>query len=123
MGKITVQEQTEPASPNSGFIVLYPDSSDDLLKYKRSDGSVIILRDGSGVPIQESPSGAVNGSNTVFVFSQTPISSQAMNLYLDGLWRLQGPSGSGGEYFMSGASATFYTAPESLQVVTGAYFY
>lgn len=48
MGKITISEQTAPATPPSGKGVIYPDSADGLLKYKDDGGTVYDLTAGGG---------------------------------------------------------------------------
>lgn len=56
---------------------------------------------------RETPSGAVNGSNTAFTLANTPLAGTE-EVYLNGL--LQEP-GAGNDYTISGATITYLTAP------------
>jgi len=56
---------------------------------------------------RETPSGAVNGSNTTFTLANTPVGGTEQ-VYLNGI--LQEP-GSGNDYTISGATITYLTAP------------
>jgi hypothetical protein len=55
---------------------------------------------------QEVPSGTVNGSNTAFTLSDSPHSSEAVLLMLNGLFLEQGT-----DYTISGTAITMTTAP------------
>lgn len=57
--------------------------------------------------VRETPSGAVNGSNTAFVLANTPIVGSE-EVYLNGL---QQEPGGGNDYTISGATITYLTAP------------
>lgn len=54
-----------------------------------------------GTPTQEVPSGLVNGSNTIFTLSNTPITNASVSFYVDGLIQIQGT-----DYTISGAAIT-----------------
>jgi len=56
---------------------------------------------------RETPSGAVNGSNTAFVLAQTPVAGSE-HVYLNGL--LQEP-GAGNDYTIAGTAITYLAAP------------
>lgn len=71
---------------------------------------------GSGNLKQEAPSGTVNGSNTAFTLSTTPINNASVQLYLDGMILVQGT-----DYTISGASITMTTAPETSQTLYAVY--
>ena len=56
---------------------------------------------------RETPSGTVNGSNTAFILSNTPLVGTEQ-VYLNGL---QQEPGAGADYTISGATITYLTAP------------
>lgn len=58
---------------------------------------------------RETPAGSVNGANTTFTLTNTPVSGSE-SVYLNGL--LQEP-GAGNDYTISGATITYLTAPVS----------
>lgn len=60
----------------------------------------------------ETPTGLVNGSNTVFTLAQTPLENEAVDVYLDGLKQIITT-----DYSVSGVTITFVTAPELGQTV------
>ncbi len=55
---------------------------------------------------QEAPTGTVNGINTVFTLSATPLFSSGVNVYLNGTF--QRPTT---DYTISGSTITFTSAP------------
>lgn len=59
--------------------------------------------------VNETPSGTVNGSNTVFTIANTPVSGKEQ-VFLNGILM---ESGSGNDYTISGATITFAVAPLS----------
>lgn len=54
----------------------------------------------------ETPSGLINGSNTVYTLSQTPLENAAVDVYLDGLKQIPTT-----DYSVSGSTITFVVAP------------
>jgi hypothetical protein len=68
--------------------------------------------------INETPSGTVNGSNTDFVLTATPVSGKEM-VYLNGILQ---ESGSGNDYTISTATITFSTAPATADKVRVTYW-
>lgn len=54
----------------------------------------------------ETPSGTINGTNTVFTLAQTPLENAAVDVYLDGLKQIPTT-----DYSVSGSTITFVTAP------------
>lgn len=54
----------------------------------------------------ETPSGLINGSNTVFTISQTPLEGETVDVFLDGLKQIPTT-----DYSISGTTITFVTAP------------
>lgn len=57
--------------------------------------------------VRETPSGAINGSNTAFTLANTPLAGSE-EVYLNGL---QQEPGAGNDYTISGAAITYLTAP------------
>jgi len=78
-----------------------PQPSDVLSAYYRMSGSI----PGVGFVDQETPSGAINGVNTVFTLSQTPSPSSSVEVYRNGLRLTPGV-----DYTLSGSVVTFVTA-------------
>lgn len=66
--------------------------------------------------VDETPSGSVNGSNTLFVVAQTPLENDSVDVYLDGLKKTPGV-----DYTISGSNITFTTAPVLGQIVRVSY--
>jgi hypothetical protein len=66
--------------------------------------------------IKETPSGAVNGSNVNFTLAETPQSSGAVSLYLDGLYLHPTE-----DYSISGTAITMTTAPTTGQKLRASY--
>jgi hypothetical protein len=65
----------------------------------------------------ETPSGTVNGSNKVFVLSETP-EAGTLHVFLNGLAQEEG---SGADYVLSGTNITFVDAPQSGDVILVCY--
>lgn len=66
--------------------------------------------------VDETPSGTINGSNTVFTLAQTPIENDAVDVFLDGLKQLPTT-----DYSVSGVTITFVTAPATGQILKADY--
>jgi hypothetical protein len=71
-------------------------------------------------PMQETPSGTVNGSNTSFTISHTPIYANSLLVWINGVVQTQG---SGKDYTISGTTITFATAPATAQIIWSMYWY
>ena len=72
----------------------------------------------SDITNKETPSGTVNGSNTSFTLTFAPVSSDSLDLYLDGiLLRLTT------DYTISGTTITMGTAPATGQFLYASYQY
>lgn len=56
------------------------------------------------------PSGLVNGSNTVFTLPETPLEAASVDVYLDGIKQIPTT-----DYSVSGLTITFVTAPAAGQ--------
>jgi len=91
-----------------------------------SDGYVLSWNDSAGkmewIPIgvshiNETPSGLVNGSNTVFTLANTPQSGTEM-VHLNGLLQEEG---AGNDYTISAATITFVTAPITDDIILVTY--
>lgn len=68
------------------------------------------------VPKFEVPTGAVNGSNTVFTLSATPVANASVIMVLDGVTQTNGT-----DYTVSGTTVTFTTAPTTGTEVVAIY--
>lgn len=66
---------------------------------------------------QEVPEGLIDGNNTVFTISNTPI-SETQNLYLNGIFQTEVR-----DYTLSGVTITFVTAPQTGDELTITYQY
>lgn len=67
---------------------------------------------------KEVPSGAIDGSNAVFTLAHAP-SAGAEHVFLNGILQQSG----GGDYAISGATATFNTPPDPGSVLLASYRY
>lgn len=65
----------------------------------------------------EIPTGAINGTNTVFTFAFTPIAG-SLHLYRNGVLQ---DVGAGNDYTISGNTITFTTAPATGNKIKGSY--
>lgn len=65
----------------------------------------------------ESPSGIINGANTDFELSASPLSNTLL-VFLNGLLQEEG---SGKDYVLSGTTITFLYAPESGDIIITVY--
>lgn len=66
--------------------------------------------------VKETPSGTINGSNTAFTLAQTPNENEAVQLFLDGLYLVEGV-----DYTLSGTSITMAVAPATAQILKAQY--
>ena len=66
--------------------------------------------------VDETPSGTINGSNTVFTLAQTPVENDAVDVYVDGLKQTAGT-----DYSVSGVTITMTTAPAIGQTLRAEY--
>ena len=66
--------------------------------------------------VQEVPSGAVNGTNVTFVLSKTPLETESIEVFLDGLRKDPGV-----DFTVSGLNIVFTTAPVPGQTVRVSY--
>lgn len=65
---------------------------------------------------KETPSGTVNGVNTAFTLSETPIENDSVDIYLDGLLQTEGVN-----YTLSATSITMITVPQLGQELLAKY--
>ena len=95
-------------------------SSDHTKTFTFPGTSGALLASGS-LPVasqiqQETPSGTINGSNVTFTLAFTPVTTQSLELYQDGILLLQTT-----DYTLSGATITFTTAPAAGQSIRAVY--
>ena len=67
----------------------------------------------------ETPSGAINGSNTVFTLANTPNPASSLQVFLNGVYQTPG----GEDYTLSTNTITFVTAPPSGSIIRAFYRY
>lgn len=68
--------------------------------------------------VREELTGTINGSNTVFYLSGTPMSGKEM-VFLNGIMQ---NAGAGNDYTISGSTVTFATAPIAGDIILATYF-
>lgn len=119
-------------SPASALTVeevdLSPSFTDVVkLRFNSSDGFVVTQPSANVVRIDlvlagiiwnETPTGAINGSNTAFTLANTPLDTDSVLLTLNGV-RLK--PGAGEDYTISGTSITMAVAPVSGDLLLAAY--
>lgn len=95
-----------------------PQTGDILTASYRYGGTA--LANTSAFADGETPSGAVNGSNTTFTLAHTPTPATSLALYRNGLFMTQGV-----DYDLNGSTVTFVAAavPQSGDVLTASYRY
>lgn len=95
-----------------------------------ADGSILVTADDIRVApgvvvykadyiVRETPSGTVNGSNTVFTLANNPASNNQEMVFLNGLLQ---ESGAGNDYTISVQTITFLTAPQTGDRIRVTYF-
>lgn len=80
--------------------------------------SIVAGKNIGDITHKQVPSGTVNGSNTAFTISFAPVSSDSLELYLDGLM-LELTT----DYSVSGTSITMVTAPAVGQTLYASFQY
>jgi hypothetical protein len=95
-----------------------PQTGDILTASYRYGGAALVNT--SAFADGETPSGAVNGSNTTFTLAHTPAPAASLALYRNGLFMTQGV-----DYSLNGATVTFVAsaAPQTGDVLTASYRY
>ena len=56
--------------------------------------------------VKEVPTGTINGSNVTFTLAQVPLENEAVDLFMDGLYLVEGT-----DYTLSSVTITMTTAP------------
>jgi hypothetical protein len=69
------------------------------------------------ITTKEVPSGTINGSNVTFTLANIPQENEAVQLYLDGLFLVEGV-----DYSLSSVTITMTTAPALGQSLRAAYW-
>lgn len=130
MARLTLKEQTEPSTPDTGYATAYVDSADSNLKYKTDDGIVHTISDVAtvvqaygGALAGATITGSIDSSNLVFVLPSTPTSASRLRVYVNGSLMRNATLANGGQYQLSGATITFNTgcAPETGQGLDAIY--
>jgi hypothetical protein len=98
------------ANMSSNYTVTWPASAPGSNTYLKYDGSnyvwATVSGGGSVSYYQETPSGAVNGTNTAFTILNEPGTSDALLVYVNGLLKRKTT-----DYTYSSLTITFTTAP------------
>ena len=98
----------------------HPDAPTDI----PATGAVIRWNGTEYVPvaaptyIDETPAGAVNGSNVTFTLSETPYTLVVLELYVNGLLQKLTT-----HFSLSGTTITFVDAPATGDILTAAYYF
>lgn len=71
----------------------------------------------------EIPSGAINGSNRIFVLQHAPAPPVSLHLFRDGLLMYMAPRSSGGDFTLDGGTITFASAPARGAALEATYQY
>lgn len=74
---------------------------------------------GANFASSETPSGTINGSNTIFTLAHTPSPAATLQVFLNGALQQAG----GGDYTLSTATITFVSAPLAGSILTAYYQY
>lgn len=104
--KVIIQEAAAPASPSATQFKLYVDSSDHLLKYKNSAGTVVTL--GTGLTDPMTTRGDILVRNSSNVTARLAVGAAGKILSSDGTdaaWG-NGPMTTAGDIIIGGASGT-----------------
>lgn len=94
------------AASASGYASTAAGSSGQFLKSNGTSAPTWVTAN-LGTPVQETPSGTVNGSNATFTTTYTPTSNAILSVYLNGLILTQGV-----DYTVSSSTITITAAPD-----------
>jgi hypothetical protein len=106
-GALTLRGMSAPSVAPSGQARVYFDSGSATIKISENGSPYAGLVVGSNFVDLETPSGFIDGVNTVFALSATPVSG-SLHLYLNGVLLFHGASD---DYTISGATITTIGAP------------
>jgi hypothetical protein len=122
-----------PKTDNLGLYLSIPANNPDPLNHWAGhidenfislDASIKALQDGGGGSAtsfadDETPAGAINGSNTAFTLAHTPNPASSLQLFKNG--QLQKPGGA--DYTLTGAAIAFVIAPQTGDALEAFYRY
>jgi len=103
--RMTTTQRDAITSPATG-LVIYNTTTSQLNYYNGTAWTALSSGGSTPTPVQETPSGTVNGTNTAFTLAFTPTAAASVLLSLDGLILRQGT-----DYTISGTSITMTAAP------------
>lgn len=104
-----------PRSLNDGDVLVWDEDTETFGATSTDELRGVTV---NGTEIQETLSGTVNGSNTAFTTSQTPITAGGFKLYRSGVLMLLDT-----HYTRSGTTVTMTVAPNSPQTIHAVYWY
>lgn len=109
--------QISTATISGGHLLATGDPSDgQVLTWDATQNKFTWANLGS-MEVNEVPSGLINGSNTAFTLSNTPISGSEM-IHLNGLLQEEG---GGNDYTITGSGITMIPAPETNDILLATY--
>jgi len=116
--KLDVNGLTEDTSPDAtaDFIPTYDASGSVHKKIKVGAAGSMSL---ANYIVRETPSGTINGSNTVFTLAHVPAGAGQEMVFLNGIIQ---DGGLGMDYTISGDTITFANAPVSMDKIRVTYF-
>jgi len=94
------------------------DGSQLWVVYEKNVSSVLTASPQMARTVQEIPDGDLNGINTEFLLSQTPVNNQSVVVYLNAAFQSQGPSE---DYVIANNLITFVTPPTDTDIVWVSY--
>ncbi len=109
----TIKQVASQVSRFSGRGFSLPSQSGNAGKFLTTDGqqpsweTVTQGTGGGGSAIKETPTGTINGSNTIFTLSNTPVTDSEC-VFLNGVLQTKGASN---DYTLTGAIITYNSAP------------
>lgn len=103
--------------------IVYLDCTDQILKVRHKSGSVVVIEQQVAVPKfadQETPAGAIDGSNAAFTLKNAPNPATSLLLFLNGTCMKAGV-----DYDLSSSAVTFRPAqiPKPGAVLLASYRY
>jgi hypothetical protein len=115
-----IEQSSAPAAPGAGSLRFYAKTDHKIYK-RQSDGTETEIGTGGGSSFatNETPTGLVNGSNTLFTFPEAYVPG-TLQLFRDG--QLLTPGGADySETNPAAGTVTFVTAPATGSVILGSY--
>ena len=98
----------------------YKDKAGKVVAVKTDETGLEFITASTGsIADNETPSGTINGSNTIFTLANTPSPTGSLQVFLNGAYQTPG----GEDYTLSGVTITFVNAPLSGSILRVFYRY